>query len=105
MALANTYTDALLAPKMTEAVEARAVADVADLGTLPASWVSRLQVLRAYVLLCLDKGTDADDAYAAKLAAYRKEWADCLAQARSAQAAGGASATGASFLTIGLERC
>ena len=105
-----TYTDAFLATRMTLAVETRAIADVADLGTLPATWVARLGVLRAYIVLCMELMTgQQDDAFGAKLAAYRKEWGDMLTQARAAQAAldaaAGTTTGGASVFTINLERC
>jgi len=108
--LTHTYTDAFLAKHITEALEARAAADVADLGTLPAAWVARLVVTRAYILVALEKSSNPEnDPYAAKYTAYRKEWADQLTQARAAQAAAqaasgaGAGATG--IWSVNLERC
>jgi hypothetical protein len=106
MPLINTYADAYLAPLVTVEREARAIADVADLGTLPAIWVQRLVILRAYVITCLESQKSPDDLFAAKLAAYRREFEDALKQARIAQsaAAGGTSSSGGSFFTVDLER-
>lgn len=107
MPLTHYYADAYLAPLVTEDREARATADVAELGTLPAAWVTRLVVARAYVLTCLESQRAADDTFSAKLAAYRKEWDSALAQARAAQAAAAAAAGGTgsgSFYSVPLER-
>ncbi|MBB1161471.1 hypothetical protein [Aquariibacter albus] len=107
MPLTHYYADAYLAPLVTEEREARAAADVAELGTLPAAWVARLVVARAYVLTCLESQRAADDTFSAKLSAYRKEWDSTLAQARAAQAAADAASGGtgsASIYTVALER-
>ena len=103
-----TYADAYLAPLISKSLETRAVADVADLGTLPASWVQRLVVLRAYVITCLECNKAPDDTFAAKLSAYRKEYADQLARARAAQdavnATAGTGSPSSSPFTVSLER-
>jgi hypothetical protein len=107
MPLAHTYADAYLAPLVTVDRETRAAADVSDLGTLPAAWVARLVVLRAYILTCIESQKAPDDLFGAKLAAYRREFDGVLAQARAAQAAiDSAAGTGGSgsFFTITLER-
>ncbi|MFO1268563.1 MAG: hypothetical protein U1F25_13710 [Rubrivivax sp.] len=108
MAMTYTYADAYLAPLVGQAREAQAIADVAQLGTLPAAYVARLVAVRAYVLTCLESQKAPDDLFAAKLAAYRKEWADVLAQARAAQdaldAASGSASGGASPFTVELVR-
>lgn len=107
MPLSHYYADAYLAPLITAEREARAAADVAELGPLPAAWVARLVVARAYVLTCLESQRAPEDVFSAKLGAYRREWDSTLSQARAAQAAAGAAAgtLGAgSFFTIALER-
>lgn len=111
MALTYTYHDAYLAPLVTEAREAQAIADVADLGTLPSSWVERLVRLRAFIITCLECQKTPDDTFAAKLAAYRKEWPTTLQEARLAQSVidaaangGGPSSVGGGFFFVGLER-
>lgn len=106
MTLTHTYTDAYLASLITPAREARAVADVADLGTLPAAWVARLVVLRAYLIACLESQKAPDDLFTAKLSAYRKEFDSTLAQARAAQssAAAGTGSGGGGLFSIRLER-
>jgi hypothetical protein len=109
MPLAHTYTDAFLAKHITTDIETRAAADVADIGTLPAAWVIRLEITRAYVITAIEKGTSSEDTYAVKLGYYRKEWDSQLQQARMAQAAADAATGGASGATwgwgINLERC
>lgn len=108
MPLQHTYADAYLAPRVTQAREDQAISDVADLGTLPAAWVSRLVVLRAYVITCLENMQSDDDTFAAKLAAYRKDYDATLMQARAAQsqldAASGTANGGASFFSVDLQR-
>lgn len=113
MALTQTYHDAYLSPLMTEDRESRAAAYVADLGALPAAWVSRLTVLRAYIITCEECMRAPDDTFNAKLSSYRREWSDALPLARLAQqaalAAGGAPGSsaptgGGSFFTIDLIR-
>lgn len=111
MPLTQTYTDAYLAPLITQDRETRATAEVAELGALPPAWAARLVVLRAYLITCLESQRAADDTFSAKLSAYRKEWDGTLPQARAAQAAadaaGGTAASGSgggSIFTIPLER-
>lgn len=107
MSLTYTYTDAFIGPKITTAIETRAIADVADLGTLPQVWVDRLVVLRAYILTCLEKLATADDAWSVKLGAYRKEYHDIYTKAVIAQTAVNAmtgTSSGNSFTSINLER-
>jgi hypothetical protein len=107
MTLVHYYPDAYLGPLITDAREAQATSDVADLGTLPASWVARLVVLRAYVIACLESQRAPDDTFAAKLSAYRKEYEVVLSQARAAQASieAAASTAGAgSIFTVELFR-
>lgn len=103
------YYDAYLGPLMTDEREARALADVAALGTFPDAWIERLTVLRAMVLTCLDSQQAPDDLFGAKLAVYRKEFDAALPQARAAQAsaeaaAGNAPSGGASAYTVELHR-
>lgn len=108
MALTYTYSDAYLQPLITEATEDAAQAFVADVGTLPAHWVSRLCVIRAYVITCLDKQKAADDLFATKLANYKREFDEALKAAKAAQAVidaeSGTAAGGGSFFSVGLER-
>lgn len=103
------YEDAYLAPHVTQAREARAAADVALLGTLPAAWAQRLTVLRAYVITCQECQQRADDLFATKLAAYSRDYKDSIPLAKAAQIAesteAGTQPLGAgSFFTIGMER-
>lgn len=109
MPLTYTYADAYLASRVTEARENAAVAYVSDLGTFPAAWVERLVILRAYIIACTESMQAPDDLFAAKLAAYRKDFAEALPLAKSAQAQADAEAgtepVGAgSIFTVTLER-
>lgn len=107
MPLVYTYTDAYLMPLVTEAREAQATTEVAELGAFPEDWLARLVIVRAYVLTCLESMRAPDDTFAAKLAAYRKEFDHLLPQARAAlqaaQAAAGTQVRGSLF-TIELLR-
>jgi hypothetical protein len=85
MALAYTYSDAYVAAKITTDREARAIAEVAQLGTLPDTWVKRLGIIRAYIITCLECASAPDDMWTTKLSAYRKEFDTALPQARGAQ--------------------
>lgn len=109
--MANTYpyADGYLAPHVTPARERQAIADVGDAGVFPAAWVQRLVILRAYIITCLECQKSAEDMFSAKLASYRKEYADALTQARAAQlaaedAAGTPHTGSAGIFTIQLER-
>ena len=109
MALQQPYMDAFLAPRVTQAREDQAIADVAQLGTLPAAWVARLTVLRCYVITCMENMQSDSDTFAAKLSAYRKDYEAAIPQARAAQAqaeaaAGKPSTGGSSFFTVDLSR-
>lgn len=109
MPLRNPYTDAFLAQRVTQAREDQAFADVTELGTLPEAWVSRLTVLRTYVITCMEMTSAPDDTFAAKLAAYRKDYTEGIALAKAAQKAaeadaGTSTASAGSFFTIPLER-
>ena len=107
MPLTNTYFDGYLAPLVTVDRETRAAADVAAYGTLPAAWVTRLVVLRAYMLTCLESQKAPDDLFAAKLSAYRKEYDSSVIQAIQAQAAADAltgTANSSSPFVIPIER-
>ena len=104
MSLAYLYSDAYLAPLVTVDRETRAIAEVAAIGTFPADWTERLVRLRAYVLVCAESQKAPDDLFSAKLATYRKEFADALPLARAAQdATTSPTGTGALF-SIPLER-
>lgn len=102
------YADGYLAPLVTKAREDQAISDVAELGTLPALWVERLTVLRAYIITCLECQKSPDDTFAAKLGSYRKEYGDQLVRARAAQqavdAAAGSGSASSSPYTVSLER-
>lgn len=103
-----TYSDAYLAKHVTDAREVQAMGFVADLGTLPEAWVTRLSIIRAYIVTCQECMTNKEDAFSAKLKAYESEFKTALASARAAQAlidAGDGNNTGGgSMFTVGLER-
>lgn len=101
-----TYADGYVAAQVTADREARAIADVAQLGTLPAAWVQRLCILRAYVIACLECAKSPEDMWSTKLAFYRKEYDQTLPQARAAQAVidAAANSNGASLFSVELFR-
>ena len=103
------YADAYLAPHVTLSREDAATTYVSDLGTLPAAWVARLVTLRTYVVTCIECQRTADDLFASKLAAYRKDFDSALTLARGAQtallAADGKPPTGGGgFFSVDLQR-
>lgn len=109
MPLAYPYSDAYLAPLITQDRETRATDEVAMLGTFPAAWTQRLVILRAYIITCLESQKSPDDTFAAKLSAYRKEYDSAVPAARAAQATADAEAGtlptgGGSPFSITLER-
>ncbi|HOU64454.1 MAG TPA: hypothetical protein PK861_00280 [Thermomonas sp.] len=111
MALQHAYLDGYLSTLVNEAREAQAISDVDVFGTLPAAWVTRLVILRAYVITCLECQKAPDDTFAAKLSAYRKEFEQVLVLARQAQTAVDAANTasapqGASggYFTVEIHR-
>lgn len=98
-----TYPDAYLAKFCTTDREARAFADVDNLGTFATEWRNRLTVLRCYILACLENQSDTEDLFTAKLKTYRAEFDVTLAQARNAAA--DADSTGGAFIfSMDLER-
>lgn len=110
--MANTYpyTDGYLAPHVTQAREAQAIAEVDMIGSFTAAWKQRLVILRAYIITCMECSKSADDMFAAKLASYRHDFTASLPLARAAKAAedaaAGAPQVGAgSVFSVPLERC
>lgn len=83
MALTYSYEDKYLAKLITEELEDSAAGDVDVIATFSSAWLSKLVPLRAYILLCMRAQTSADDVFASKLAVYRKEWAEQLANAKT----------------------
>lgn len=107
MTTTYTYSDDYLRHLVTDARETRAVVEVSQHGVLPEEWVTRLVILQAYIITCLECMKSADDTFSAKLAAYRKIYADTLSQARAAQAlidAENGGTGGGSMFTVPLER-
>jgi len=109
MATTYTYYDPYLLPLVTEAREARALADVnAQRADFPAAWLERLTRLRAYVIVCQESQQTVDDLFAVKLAQYQKEYDKTLPLAIAAADAvlvdAGAQAPMRSFVSIELLR-
>ncbi|MGQ9815719.1 MAG: hypothetical protein ACUVR3_11325 [Candidatus Roseilinea sp.] len=98
--LRYTYTDQVLSTLVTEQIEARAIAEINDLGTLPAPWPERLTVLRVYILVCLEYASTSDDPFSVKLPYYKSEFDTAVLKARAAARA--ASSGGLFF--VPLER-
>lgn len=96
------YADAYLAPLANEEREDRALEDVRTHGAFPVFWEERLQVLRVYILICLESLNSPDDAFSAKLKQYQGEFRVALSQARAALAAESGDAL--VFASVSLER-
>ena len=108
MSTTYDYTDAYLSKFCTEALEERAIGDIAVMGTFNSFWTERLITLRTYILACLENQADAEDLFTAKLKSYRAEMeqATTRAQAQAAADAAAAAGTQNSFgiFSIPLER-
>lgn len=108
MSTTYTYPDAYLAKFCTEAIEDRAVADIAVMGTFNDYWTEKLVVLRAYILVCLENQADPDDLFTAKLKSYRSEMQVSATSAHAQAAADAADADGTvngfGMFSIPLER-
>lgn len=104
MALVYTYPDAYLSRFCTEAVETRAISDVALLGDFPAAWKSRLAIVQAYIIVCLENQADMEDLFSAKLKNYRQQLQILLPQAQAAEAAANATTIGFGMFSVPLER-
>ena len=79
------------------------------LGAFPATWVTRLTILRAYIITCTECMKSPDDVFVSKLSAYRKGFDNAMPQARAAQpaaqtAAGTAPTGGGGVFVIDLQR-
>lgn len=97
-----TYTDAYLKTRVTDSVETRALADVDNIGTFPTEWRSKLAVVRAYIITCLELGGQSDDTYSVKLGQYNREWDFTLGQAK--QAANATADEPVGLFSIPIER-
>lgn len=80
------YFDAYLKNFVDLELEQRAQADVAEIGTFETPWPNRLTVLRAYIIICMEKQAEPEDLFTAKLKTYRAEFNVTLAQAQAAAA-------------------
>jgi len=104
MSTTYTYPDAYLAKFCTEAIEDRAIADVAVMGTFNDYWTEKLVVLRTYILACLENQADAEDLFTAKLKSYKVEMQGATASAQAQAAADAAMVNGFGVFSIPLER-
>ena len=102
MPLTHTYDDAYLKQHITDAREARATADVLDLGSFATEWTTRLIILRAYILTALECQAQPDDLFSQKIKHYRVEFDSVLGQARAATQ--DSQGRPLPVLTIALER-
>ena len=99
------YHDSFLARHCTAAREARAIADVALLGTFPAPWTEKLVVASTYIIVCTEHQAAVDDLFTAKLKTYRGEFDKLLPLAKfAAEAAADDGPTGLGVFSIPLER-
>lgn len=79
------YTDQVLRPLVTSAIEETAISEIETLGTLPGPWPERLTILRVYVLICLEYASASDDPFSIKLPYYKAEYDQALLTAKAAQ--------------------
>lgn len=102
--LTYNYSDAYLAPLITQDREAQAVADIATYGTFTAEWTERLVKVRAYIITCQESQKSSEDLFSTKLASYRKELEQLLPHARAASEAATGAVGQRSIISIPLER-
>jgi len=100
----NTYADGYLAKLITNERESRAIEEVAALEITLPTWRTRLEIQRAYIIACIESQASADDLFAQKLSAYRKEFDTTLTQARMAKANQSTETTTSGIFSISLER-
>lgn len=79
-----SYPDSYLARHCTDDREARALANVDDLGEFADGWRERLAVLQCYIIACQECQADREDLFTTKLKTYRGEFDRQLAMARAA---------------------
>ena len=108
MPTVHYYADAALSKYCTEEREARAIADVQQLGEFPAPWPATLERLATYVMACTECMSSPGDIFQTKLNAYNDQFKRALAAATDARTA---AATGApvgtkrpAFAFVELER-
>ena len=77
------YHDDLLKTRVTPEIEARAVADVELDGNFSDEWKVKLVVWRVYLIICMDKSTSPEDAFAMKMKYYKDEYKNTLLNARA----------------------
>jgi hypothetical protein len=103
-----TYFDALLAPMMTDEIEARAMTDVQSMGyadTVDTTYLfQQLVIYRAYQILATECATDRDDVFMQKVSAYRKEYDAVAKQYASMVTKTSTTNTGASAKSIAWGR-
>ena len=68
------YYDEYLKPNISPHTELRAKSEINYLKLKNELFISKLVVLKAYIICCLENGTSADDLFAVKLKQYKAEF-------------------------------
>jgi hypothetical protein len=113
MSLTYTYTDALLKGRITEVIEARAIAEIEGreiIAEVTFGEESRqtLVPIRAYIIAATENATGGqqNDPYLAKISAYSRQYSEQEAICIAKEKAGAGPKSGASgFFVFNLERC
>lgn len=105
MAVSQTYTDGYLKSLVTDEIEGRAEEDVKAINAAyPEPWISKLIVVRAYILTCGENCKSDTDIFHTKLKFYEGEWKSQLNNANAAFNAGSKTPTLYGSLSIPILR-
>lgn len=98
------YTDTVLAPLVTDEIEATAMAAVDAIATFAEPWRTLLVVNRVYIIVCLEYASSNEDPFSLKLPFYRTEYDTFLTKANEITGSGSTPTTGSVLFSIPLER-
>ena len=85
------YYDEYLKQNISPHTELRAKSEINYLKLKNELFISKLVVLKAYIICCLENGTSADDLFAVKLKQYKAEFEAVLALALQDKAQNGST--------------
>lgn len=80
--LKHKYFDEYLRVNIDKNLERRAILEVAQHELTNEFYILKLEVLKAYVICCLENQTTSDDTFAIKLKEYSKAYDKLLSEAK-----------------------
>lgn len=96
------YTDTVLAPLVTDEIEATAIGAIDAIADFPEPWRTLLITMRVYIIVCLEYASAADDPFSLKLPFYITQYDSALVNANKAAAA--LTAATSIIFSIPMER-